>query len=227
MIGPFLFAGSRWVAPRQLKDLRWPHDTAVADPWDAGSYVSIYWVEKGHHDDHFADWARPQVSWLYSNGRGFPERRHIHTILFDLLGTEYRDADPVPIELALDACYDGIVAIWLDGKDGRDARALHGELQAGPLAGLLEGTSIESASTWTPSAGEDGPRHGPMDLGTPSGGPERAIQLFFLRGDVRDALGTLHAYTDAVKAAGLADVRLVAPFFKTILGTDTYTDELW
>jgi hypothetical protein len=86
MIGPWLFAGSRWVAPRRLKDLRWPHEDGVAKPWDAGSYVAIYWVEQGHHVDHFQDWARPQVNALYAQGRGFAERRHIHTVLFDHVG---------------------------------------------------------------------------------------------------------------------------------------------
>ena len=38
MIGPFLFAGSRWVAARDLKTRRWPEgDTTVANPTDAGS----------------------------------------------------------------------------------------------------------------------------------------------------------------------------------------------
>jgi hypothetical protein len=30
-----------------------------------------------------------------------------------------------------------------------------------------------------------------------------------------------------VAEAGLADVHLVAPFFRTVVGTDTYVDELW
>ncbi len=43
MIGPWLFAGSRWVATRDLKDRRWPSDDeTVACPPDAGSYVAIY-----------------------------------------------------------------------------------------------------------------------------------------------------------------------------------------
>ena len=87
MIGPFLFAGSRWVATRALKDLRWPaDDETVADPPDAGSYVAIYWVEHGHHADHFDVWARHQVRELYAQGRGFAERKHTHTVLFDHLG---------------------------------------------------------------------------------------------------------------------------------------------
>lgn len=130
MVGPYLFAGSRWVATRELKDLRWPEgNTTIADPTDKGSYVSIYWVEKDHHDDHFVEFARPQVRWLYGNNRGFPERSHAHTVLFDHIGAVYRDADPVPIELALDHGYDGIVAAWFDSRDG-DAMALHTKLAA-------------------------------------------------------------------------------------------------
>ena len=85
MIGPFLFAGSRWVATRALKDARWPgDDETIASPPDAGSYVAIYWVERGHHADHFDVWARHQVRELYAQGRGFAERRHTHTVLFEL-----------------------------------------------------------------------------------------------------------------------------------------------
>ena len=61
MVGPYLFAGSRWVSTRELKDLRWSDGSGeVANPIDAGSYVAIYWVEQGHHDDQFT-WARTQV----------------------------------------------------------------------------------------------------------------------------------------------------------------------
>jgi hypothetical protein len=226
MIGPWLFAGSRWVAPRTLKDLRWPHEETVAKPWDAGSYVAIYWVEKGHHNEHFIEWGRPQVRWLYGNGRGFSERRHIHTVLFDHIGVVYRDPDPVPVDLALDARYDGVVVAWLDARDGT-ASDLHRELAGALLPELLKASSIESASSWTPSEGENDERDVPMDLGSPAGGPNRACQLFFVRGDVQGALDGLRAYTEAVEAQGLADVRLVAPFCATVVGTDTYVDELW
>src|SRR5689334_10322602 len=58
LVGPWLFAGSRWVAPRELRQQRWPADeraSVVAQPWHAGCYVAIYWVERGHHADHFDD----------------------------------------------------------------------------------------------------------------------------------------------------------------------------
>jgi hypothetical protein len=227
MIGPFLYAGSRWVATRELKDLRWPEgSTTIANPTAAGSYIAIYWVEKGHHADHFDDWARPQVRNLYAAGRGFPERTHVHTILFDHLGAVYRDADPVPVDVALDAVYDGIVGAWFDARTG-DAAALHGSLAKELLPDLLAGSSIEIASSWTPSAGENDEKDVPMDLGSRAGGPERLCQLFFVRGDVRDCLAGLRAYTDGIEAAGLADTRLVAPFFRTHVGTDAYVDQLW
>lgn len=227
MIGPFLFAGSRWVAPRYLKDLRWPKGDSVAKPYDAGSYVAIYWVEQGHHKDHFDDWARPQVFWLYSNGRGFAERRHIHTVLFDHIADLYRDSDPVPVDLALDARYDGLVIIWMDGRDGRDARAVHNEIAKDLGPKLLAGSPIESLSTWSPSPGESTERNSPMDLGSPAGGPERACQLLFVRGDVRDVVDRVRSYAEGIEKAGIADIRLVAPWFATKIGTDTYVDELW
>ena len=122
MVGPWLFAGSRWVAPRSLKEQRWPSESIIAKPVDAGSYVAIYWVEKGHHADHFDGWATSQVVDLYANGRGFPERTHVHTSMFDHLASVYRDEDPVPVDLALDHKYDGLFVLWWDAARGDGGR---------------------------------------------------------------------------------------------------------
>jgi hypothetical protein len=227
LIGPWNFAGSRWVATRELKDLRWG-TTAVADPIDAGSYVAIYWVEEGHHKD-WDDWALPQVQYLYGNGRGFTERSHVHTATFDHVGAAYRDADPVPVELALDHHYDAIVGVWLDGRDGRDAAALHSELIGGAaLRELLEGSTIEIASSWTPRPEFRNSRDSaPMALGSPGGQENRLCQLFFVHGDVRDTLPSFRRYTDRLESDGIADLQLAAPFLRTVVGTDTYVDQLW
>lgn len=232
LTGPHLFAGSRWVATRELKDLRWPvgvpDGKGVAEPLDAGSYVAIYWVEQGKHTEHFDDWARPQVKSLYESGRGFGERTHVHTALYDHLGAAYRDDDPVPVELALDHGYDGLVAVWMDGRNERAAERLAGELAKEHLPDLLDGSTLELASNWTPSAGEEEKlKNQPMPLGSAPGGPNRLCQLFFCEGDVRETLPGLRGYTDAVEATDLADVRLVAPFLRTRVGTDAYVDELW
>lgn len=227
MIGPWLFAGSRWVATRDLKDRRWPReDGTVAAPYDAGSFIAIYWVEKGHHDDHFEAWAVPQVRDLYANGRGFAERRHVHTSLFDHIGSRYRDADPVPIDLALDRRYPGVVVLWWDTPEGTEASELH-RAAADHTDALLAGSPIEIASSWTPSAPDEGPRDVPMDLGSPAGGPNRLVQLLFVDGDVTEVLDRVRAYTDAVEADGLGRLQLAAPFFATVVGTDIYVDQLW
>ena len=208
MIGPNTLAGSRWVAPRQLKDQRWPQsDNAVATPWDAGSYVAIYFVEKGHHDDFFG-WGSKQVRALYGGGRGFNERTHVHTILYDHVGASYRDDDPVPVDLALDAAYDGIVLAWFDGDPG--------DID-------LSGTNIEIASKWVPTPGQERPPGTPMDLGSGPGGADRTLRMFFVRGDVNDAVPAVRKFTDDTDAT----LVMAAPFFRTKVGTDTYVDDLW
>ncbi len=226
LIGPHLFAGARWVATRELKRLRWPRESAIAQPFDAGSFLATYWVLAGQHDAHFEDWARPQVRELYAQGRGFAKRTHVHTALFDHLGASYRDADPVPVELALDRGYDGLVAVWLDGL-GRDARGLAAALAKELVPQLLAASSIEIASSWTPCAGENEPKNVPMHLGSRAGGPERLCQLFFLTGDVRAPLERMRSYTQAIESAGLARVQLVAPLLRTLPGTDRHVEELW
>ncbi len=225
MVGPWLFAGSRWVAPRSLKDLRWPTDSPVARPTDAGSYIAIYWVEQGHHHDHFADWSIHQVRDLYTGGRGFTERTHVHTSTFRYVGSSYRDDDPVPVELALDHGYDGLFVLWWDAAGGSGAE-LHSGLASRYLPDLLAGSAIEIAASWVPSAPDEENQDAPMDLGSPVGGADRLVQLLFVGGDTAAAAERVRAYTDAVEAGGVATLQLAAPFFRTIVGTDTYVDEL-
>jgi hypothetical protein len=227
MEGPWQIAGSRWVATREMKGLRWGTE-AVASPIDAGSYVAIYWVEAGHHKD-WDDWALPQVQKLYADGRGFLERSHVHTATFDHVGAVYRDADPVPVELALDAAYDGIIGVWLDGRDGLEADGLHERIATGSvIRPLLDGSDIEIGASWSvrPEFRESRDS-APMSLGSPGGKENRLCQLFFVRGDVRDALPRFKTYTEALAAEGLADTALVAPFLRTKVGTDTYVDQIW
>jgi len=226
LVGPWLFAGSRWVAPRRLKDLRWPAESPVARPTDAGSFVAIYWVEKGHHREHFGEWSIRQVVDLYANGRGFSERTHVHTSTFHYLGSAYRDEDPVPVELALDRGYEGLFILWWDATTGTGTE-LHTVLADGPVTRLLDGSPIEIASSWAPSApGADQGQGAPMDLGSPAGGDDRLVQLLFVAGDPAASIEQVRAYTDRVEGDGTAALLLAAPFVRTVPGTDRYVDEL-
>src|SRR5690349_22962914 len=66
MEGAYCIAGARWVATRELKKLRWPAGTDVADPFDNGSYVAIYWALAGKHDEWQA-WGGQRVRELYAS----------------------------------------------------------------------------------------------------------------------------------------------------------------
>src|SRR5579884_1685650 len=52
MVGPWLFAGRRWVATRDLKDLRFPAEGSLIRPIESGSYLAVYWHLDGHREDH-------------------------------------------------------------------------------------------------------------------------------------------------------------------------------
>ena len=217
MIGPYLFAGSRWVATRELKDApladrrgddREARPTRARTSRSTSSSAAITTttstIGRG-----------TQVNALYADGRGFAERRHIHTVLFDHLGAQYRDEDPVPIELALDHGYDGDRPVWFDGID-RDAAALHASSRRGHCPICSRAPTSRSRARGRRRPGENEPRNVPMDLGSKAGGPERLLQMCFVQGDVRDALPAAAQPTRTPSAAaGLATTRLVAPFFRT------------
>ncbi len=223
MIGPGLFAGKRWVATRELKDLRFPRgDTPVASPVDKGSYLAIYWVLAGQHKEHF-DWSVPQVIDLYSNGRGFAERRHAHTVLLHRPSAHYRDPDPVPVELALDHPYAGLVVAAVDpiGDD------LSTHLHDVSLPALMADSGVASMVSWRYIPMGEGTENAPMDLGMPPGGPDRHLQFFFLDEDPQSHWQRFRDYADELEQSASGHVVFAAPFIPTIVGTDTYTDQLW
>jgi hypothetical protein len=118
-----------------------------------------------------------------------------------------------------------LIILWWDARSGT-AEELQGHLADAHLGPLLEGSDIEMAASWVPSVPDEGPRDVPMDLGSPAGGTDRLVQLLFVGGDTEASLDRVRRYTDGVESAGLADLLLAAPFFRTVVGTDTYVDQL-
>ncbi len=227
LIGPWLFAGKRWVATRELKDLRFGGDaSAVASPLDAGSYLAIYWVLEGHHTEHF-DWAGSQVVDLYANGRGFAERKHAHTVLLHRPSAHYRDPDPVPVELAFDHGYAGLGVLAVDPAPGVSDDDLDAHLHETALPELMTGSGVASMVEFRYIQMGAGTERAPMDLGMPPGGPERRLQLFFMDSDPRGQWERFGDYAAGLEQAGQGQVVFAAPFLPTVVGTDTYTDQLW
>jgi|TARA_B110001454_G_scaffold92273_2_gene87966 hypothetical protein len=227
MTGPWCFAGSRWVATRELKDMRFPVEgNSVNDPVDRGSYVAIYWVEAGHHGDHFA-WGADQVVKLYKAGRGFNERTHAHTVLYLHHADHYRDDDPVPVEVALDHHYAGIASVAVERADGVEQADLDAWLASEGLPPVFEGGPVASCSAWTAVPRDDMTSNAPMDLGSPPLNDRSILQVFFLEDDPRACWDRFVEYGTRVEASGLGRVTSAAPFFRTVVGTDNYTDQLW
>ena len=48
-----MFAGRRWVATRELRSSSAPvGGSSVVEPPDAGCYISLYWITRGHEEDN-------------------------------------------------------------------------------------------------------------------------------------------------------------------------------
>lgn len=215
MVGPWLFAGRRFVATRALKDLRFGADADLFGGVALGSYVAIYWILDGRHDDH-VDWALRQVQWLHGNGRMFAERDHVHTLLYRHAFTARVDADGVPAELALDHPYGGLTATLVRPADGVTADEL-GEYLATTFA-----PELELGFTPIPL---------PADAPVSQQGHDRlggcVLHLSFSTSPPDAAWPQRREAAQRLEADGVGQVLWSAPFIPTVPGTDRYTDELW
>jgi len=223
LVGPWLFAGRRWVAPKRLKGLRFPADSSIAKPTvQAGSYVAIYWIHDGHHDEHH-QWAGEQARWLYQNGRGFNERTHVHTLMYTRDWTRYRDADPVPIELSLDHEFPGMVSVAIERREGINQEQFDAWFRDQQLDRFLAGSPVASCTCWSPIP----QREGPMAIPRVERTHLLDLHLFFLDSAPEPAWGRFIELGRAIDASALARVAFAAPWLPTVVGTDRYTDDLW
>ena len=82
-----------------------------------GSYLGLYYVLDGHHDE-WNRWAVDQVNVLHAAGRMFTDRDHIHTGLYHFEWEHRRDEDGVPAELTLDHRFPGMVSVFIEPAEG-------------------------------------------------------------------------------------------------------------
>jgi hypothetical protein len=174
-IGAWTLAGSRYVATRDLKALRYPVDSPICPDPNSGSYLALYWILAGKLPE-WLRWGTDQVLWLHENGRMFAARDHVHTSMYRFHSEYQASEDGIPIELALD--HRSPYLVFAVGR-------------------LRAGRTLDGVETFL-----------------------RGRRL----GDVAAAFAPLG---DALADASLADLLFVSPFRKTVVGTDTYTGELW
>jgi hypothetical protein len=109
MHGPWTFAGRRFVAPRSLRDRRAAVESSAVQPPDAGCYISLYWITKGHEEDNERWSFLAMADALMPYGRGFTDRTHVYTAFHRYRFGLVRDPGPMKPHLALDA---PIAAYW-------------------------------------------------------------------------------------------------------------------
>ena len=224
LIGPYNFAGRRFVATAELKELRDPDPSAITGTPTRGSYVALYWILDGYLD-LWNEWALLQINALHEAGRMFDERDHVHTLFYRFSWEFRRDADGVPIELALDHPYRGFVPVFIDRAEDVTTEALWEWLRTEHLPGLLPGSDADLVAAFTPiamhaDAPGDVPREGEND--------RRTLLLWFLSTPPEVAWEPVVAeHRRRLEESGLGTVVAALPFIPTIPGTDTYTDKLW
>ena len=222
LAGPYLFSGKRWVATKDLKAKRFPADSPITPSPEVGSYLAVYWVLEGTHDD-WNRWSVDQVQMLHRDGRMFPERDHIHTVLYEYLWDIGRDDDGVPVELALEHPYQGMIAVIGERDEDTDMGAVDAWF-AEHLPAALSGTKIGQVAAFKAMPLlDDAPPDVPRDPAT----HRRFLQLWFVEGAPESVWSTVESTAKAFGESGLGSVVFASPFKTTIPGTDTYTDQLW
>jgi hypothetical protein len=224
MVGPYNFAGRRFVATAELKALRDPDPSVITGSPARGSYVSVYWVLDGYHDV-WNRWALRQVNALHAAGRMFEERDHVHTLLYNYCWEFRRDPDGVPIEVALDHPYRGFVPVFIDRAEDVSTEALWDWLRNEHLPTLIPGSDADLVAAFTPIALEV---DAPGDVPREAASDRRTLLLWFLSTPPEVAWETVIVeHRRRLEESGLGTVVAALPFIPTIPGTDTYTDKLW
>lgn len=224
MAMPWMYAGRRWVATRDLQRLRYPQASAVAQPVTAGCYISVYWITAGRYADHMR-WTVGINKRLNRDHRVFQDRTHVFTAFQNHSATVYRDGGQGPRDIhALDHPYAGLVVQVVEAHSPAERESLLAWLCEDHLPKRLADSPAAMVAVFTPTPL-------PLDRMTyvkqVEGVGTRLTLLWFLEGDPRDKwLDHFADLETAVAASGLGDVQFVAPFIPTVPGTDRYVNEL-
>jgi hypothetical protein len=224
MAMPWMYAGRRWVATRDLQLLRYPADSAVADPVTTGCYLTTYWITEGRYDEHMK-WTVGINKRLNRDGRVHQARTHVFTAFQDHEATVYRDGAAGPRDFhALDHPYRGLVLEVIDAGSAEQRGELVEWLRSSQLPKQLAGSPAAMVTVFRPTPL---PGDRMTYVKQVEGLDTRLTLLWFLEEDPRERWQEhFGGLGEAVAGAGLGRVELVAPFIPTVVGTDRYVDEL-
>ncbi|MFE0426732.1 hypothetical protein [Streptomyces sp. NPDC058953] len=224
MAMPWIYAGRRWVATRELQLLRYPADSAVARPVTAGCYLSTYWITEGRYAEHMR-WTVGINRRLNRDGRVYHHRTHVLTAFQDRLATVYRDGAAGPRDHhALDHPYRGLILEVVDTEGPEQRAELLEWLRSRHLPKELAASPAAMVTVFRPTPL---PGDRMTYVKQVEGVDTRLTLLWFLERDPREEWEARYAgLGDRVAASGLGRVELMAPFIPTVPGTDRYADQL-
>ncbi|MFJ8674288.1 hypothetical protein [Streptomyces sp. NPDC093589] len=224
MAMPWMFAGRRWVATRDLQLLRYPADSAVARPVTSGCYLSTYWLTEGRYAEHLK-WSVGINQRLNADGRVHHDRTHVFTAFHEHVDTVYRDGEVGPRDFhALDYPYAGLVMEVIDTAGPERRADLLEWLRDEHLKERLSNSPAAMVLAFTP---HPLPEDRMSYVKQVEGVGNRVTLLWLLEQDPRTCWREHFTGLDSVVAQrGLGSVELVAPFIPTVPGTDRYVDEL-
>ena len=224
MIGPYQFAGRRFVATADLKALRQPDPSPITGQPALGSYVAVYYVPRrlprhleplGRSPGSGPPRGRPHVRRARSRPHApLPVRRRAPP-------RSRRRADRTGARPPVQR----VRPLWIDRADGVTDDQLQEWLRNEHLPALLPGTDAALVGAFSPlpllvDAPGDVPRNEASD--------QRTLLLWFL--DAHPSTSwepVILEHERKLAESGLGTVIAALPFIPTIPGTDTYTDQLW
>jgi hypothetical protein len=224
MAMPWMYAGRRWVATRDLQLLRLPGKSAVARPVTAGCYLSTYWITAGRYDDHMK-WTVAINKRLNRDARVYQDRTHVFTAFHDHEATVYRDGAAGPRDVhALDHPYTGLVLEVIDAESAERRGELLEWLRSRHLPRRLAGSPAAMVTVFRPTPL---PGDRMSYVRQVEGVETRLTLLWFLEADPRECWEPCFTGSDTQLAeSGLGTLELLAPFVPTVPGTDRYVDRL-
>ncbi len=220
MAFPWLFAGRRWVATVPYQKLRYPKDSAVAQPVEAGKYISTYWITDGQFEAQMR-WAVGTNHRLFADERVFIQRDHTFTSFQKYRGVVYRDVSGPRDVHALDYPYLGLVLEVIDSPDAESCEKMLAWLLANRVPGV--GSSVALGTIFQPMPLPADKQPYVKDV---EGVDTRLTILWFTEADPKDVWSEFADAGDRVAASGFGKVELVAPFIPTLPGTEKYVDLL-
>ncbi|MGM7775825.1 hypothetical protein ACSVHC_07335 [Arthrobacter sp. KNU-44] len=228
MTAPWLFAGRRWIATRDLQKLRYPAAGGAVDPVTAGCFLGTYWIAPGRLGEYL-QWTAGTGARLDADQRMYYDRDLVFTAFQDKAGTAYRD-DTVPRDVfSLADPAAGLVLEFVDAPDPAAAGELERWLleehlpsrvgAEGPVASAMVFRPTEPLPTMRPALIEAMAKAG--------NGGRRLTVLWFLREDPRECWESwFRREGSLVEASEKGRLTFLAPFIPAKMGTNAYHDQL-